>query len=27
MSAHEAVKYGLVDQVLEPPKEKQLPED
>ncbi|NPA30890.1 MAG: ATP-dependent Clp protease proteolytic subunit [Chloroflexi bacterium] len=27
MSAHEAVKYGLVDQVLEPPKEKRLPED
>jgi len=26
MNAQEAVKYGLVDQVLEPPKEKRLPE-
>ncbi len=27
MSAREAVQYGLVDQVLEPPKDKRLPED
>ncbi len=26
MNAHEAVEYGLVDQVLEPPKDKRMPE-